>query len=246
MDPLILKQLAPRGVLRAGLNLANTLLVGAPDEQSNLTGIGPNLARLIALELGVPYTCVPFASPRQLADAAGRDIWDICLMGMEPARAQTIAFTPPYLEIDATFLVHAGSYCSTVQELDEPGTRIAAAIGSAYELWLTRHFKRAHLVCASTHEEAYEAFDKGHVNALAGLRPRLLIDQKTLDGARLLDGCFTSVQQAIGTHRRHEAAAAFLKDIVEQAKALGLIDDLITLHQVNGVRTAPLLQSVGC
>ncbi|SMG60094.1 transporter substrate-binding domain-containing protein [Paraburkholderia susongensis] len=238
MDPLVLRQLAPHGVLRTGLNLANFLLVGVPDAQGNPTGIGPDLARMIASRLGVPLACVPFASPRELADAAGQDVWDICLVASEPERAQTIAFTRAYLEIDATCLVRTDSPVLSAQSLDRPGVRIAAAAGSAYELWLRRHVTRARLIRLPTHKDAYDAFAQAQADALAGLRPGLLRDEKTLTGVRLLDGCFTSIQQAIGTHLPNEAAAAFLERIVEEATAAGMIDELIERHKVSGVRAA--------
>ncbi|MDS0858654.1 transporter substrate-binding domain-containing protein [Burkholderia pseudomultivorans] len=238
MDSLVLRQLAPHGVLRTGLNLANFLLVGAPDAQGHPTGIGPDFARMIASRLGVPFVGVPFTSPRELADAAGRDVWDICLVASEPDRAQTIAFTRAYLEIEATCLVRTDSSVLSVQSLDHPGVRIAAAAGSAYELWLTRHLAHARLMRLPTHKDAYDAFEQAKADALAGLRPGLLGDEKTLTGVRLLDGCFTSIQQAVGTHRPNEAAAAFLERIVEEAIAVGVIDQLIERHKVRGVRAA--------
>jgi polar amino acid transport system substrate-binding protein len=243
MDSLVLQQLAPHGVLRAGINLANFLLVGPADAQGKRTGLGPDFARMIASRLGVSFACVPFVSPRELADAVNRDVWDICLIGAEPDRAQTIAFTSAYLEIDATCLVRTASPLVSAQVFDRTGVSIATAAGSAYELWLTRHLRHAQLLRMPTHEHAYEAFAQGKVDALAGLRPRLLLDEATLAGVRLLDGCFTSVQQAVGTHRQHGAGAAFLERFVEEAKASGTIDELIERHRVRGVRTAPLLSS---
>jgi polar amino acid transport system substrate-binding protein len=57
------------------------------------------------------------------------------------------------------------------------------------------------------------------LSALAGLKPRLLSDLEKLPGARILDGRFTSVQQAIGTSRKNPAGAAFLRDFVERRRA---------------------------
>jgi polar amino acid transport system substrate-binding protein len=59
-----LKELAPRGELRVGLNLSNFLLVkpGTGDPQ----GIVPDLARTLAAELGVPLRFVTYPSPRRL------------------------------------------------------------------------------------------------------------------------------------------------------------------------------------
>ena len=59
-------------------------------------------------------------------------------------------------------------------------------------------------------------------------------------GARILDGRFMSVQQAIGTSRKNPAGAAFLRDFVEEAKSSGLVARLIERYQVRGLSVAPL------
>ena len=72
------------------------------------------------------------------------------------------------------------------------------------------------------------------MDALAGLRPGLMSDLEKLPGARILDGQFTAVQQAVGTARTNSAGAAFLRDFVEEAKKSGLVGRLIERHKVVG------------
>jgi len=57
-------------------------------------------------------------------------------------------------------------------------------------------------------------------------------------GARILDGQFMAVQQAIGTARANTAAAAWLHGFVEEAKASGLVASLIAKHGVRGLSVA--------
>src|SRR5688500_20407044 len=102
-------ELAPRGVLRAGLNLSNFLLVSGKTEAGEHAGVAPDMAAEIARRLGVPVQYVPYKTPGELADAAETDTWDIGLIGAEPQRAERIAFTPAYVAIEATYLVPAGS-----------------------------------------------------------------------------------------------------------------------------------------
>ena len=109
MDPNALSELAPSGTLRAGINLSNFLLVTGKAASGDPIGVAPDMARAIADRLGVAVSYVTFASPGELTDAAGRDVWDIGLIAAEPARAKTIAFTPPYVEIEATYMVPEGS-----------------------------------------------------------------------------------------------------------------------------------------
>jgi polar amino acid transport system substrate-binding protein len=239
MTPEVIAQLAPTGVLRAGINLGNFLLVTGRSAAGDPEGVAPDMAHEIADRLGVPVKYVPYKTPGELADAAGTGAWDIGLIGAEPQRAETIAFTPAYVEIEATYLVPAGSPITNVAEVDRPGVRIAVTGRSAYGLWLDRNIKRAQLVRSDTLDSAYEQFVRERLDALAGLRPRLLSDVEKLPGARILDGQFSAVQQAVGTARRNAAGAAFLREVVERAKASGLVARLIARHKVQGLSIAP-------
>jgi polar amino acid transport system substrate-binding protein len=232
-------ELAPTGVLRAGINLSNFLLVTGKSAAGDPEGVSPDMAAEIAKRLGVPVKYVPYKTPGELADMAGTGAWDIGLIGAEPQRAEKIAFTAAYCEIEATYLVPAGSPLKAIADVDKSGVRIAVTGRSAYGLWLDRNIKNATLVRSDTLDSAYDQFVRDKLDALAGLRPRLLSDVKKLPGARILDGQFTAVQQAIGTARKNEAGAAFLRKVVEEAKASGLVAQLIARHKVIGLSVAP-------
>jgi polar amino acid transport system substrate-binding protein len=231
-------ELAPTGVLRAALNLSNFLLVSAKTAAGEPAGVAPDMAAEIARRLGVPVTYVPYKTPGELADAADTGAWDIGLIGAEPQRAERIAFTPAYVEIEATYLVPAGSPIATLADVDKPGVRISVTGRSAYGLWLDRHIEHATLVKTGTLDSAYERFVADRLEVLAGLKPRLLSDVEKLPGARILDGKFTAVQQAIGTSQRNTAAAEFLCAFVAEAKASGFVQSLIDKHCVRGLSVA--------
>jgi polar amino acid transport system substrate-binding protein len=192
------------------------------------------MAREIAQRLGVPVAYVPYARPGELADAAGSGVWDIGLIGAEPQRAEKIAFTAAYVEIEATYLVPAGSPIRSIAEVDQPGRRVAVTARSAYGLWLENNYKKGELRQFDNAEAALRAFDEEKLDAYAGLRPGLIEVQQARPGARILDGQFSAVQQAVGTARSNTAGAAFLRDFVEEAKRSGLVARLIERHGVVG------------
>ncbi len=234
MDPKILSDLTSTGTLRAGLNMANTFLVTGKTSDGEPDGVAPDMAREIARRLGVGVSLVPFPSPGEVADAGNDGLWDIALIGAEPARAETIDFTAAYVEIEATYLVPRDSPFKTIQDVDRDGVRIAVSGRSAYDLYLARNLKHAELVRAKGVGGAVELFVKDGLDAIAGLRPALAPEAEKLPGARLLDGCFTAVQQAIGTQRGKPAGAEFLAEFVEDAKASGLVARLVERHGVAG------------
>jgi polar amino acid transport system substrate-binding protein len=235
----IVAELASTGVLRAGINLSNGLLVTGKTASGDPQGVAPDMAAEIARRLAVPVAYVKFDRPSKLADAAGTDAWDIGLIGAEPARAEKIAFTPAYCEIEATYLVRESSPLRSVADVDRPGSRIAVRAGSAYDLWLTRNLKHATLVRSDSADGPFNQFVAEDLDALAGLRPQLLSEVGKLPGAKILPGNFTAVQQAIGTLKSNIAAAAFLREFVEEAKRSGFVAGLIERHKVVGLSVAP-------
>lgn len=239
VSPATVSELAPTGKLRIGLNYSNFLLVLKDAPDGSPQGIAPDLGRELASRLGVKPDFVKFDAAGKLADGVKKGMWDVAFLGNEPARANEIAFTPAYLEIPVTYLVPAGSPLKSFADVDQPGVRIAVADQSAYHLFLTRSLKKAELVAADGIEGSYKMFADLKLEALAGLKPRLITDAERLPGSRILDGQVTAVQQSIGTPKSRETAARYLKEFIEDVKAKGLIGEAISRHKVNGVTVAP-------
>ncbi len=241
MSDVIRSQLAPTGKLRAAINLGNFLLVTGKSPNGDPEGVSPDMAAEVARRIGVEVEYVPMATPAEIADSAGKDVWDIGYIGAEPQRAKVMDFTAAYAEIQATYLVPAGSSIESVEDVDKPGVTIAVSARSAYDLWLENNIKHAELRRAEGLDASFDLFVKEGLDVLAGLRPRLVDDVKRLPGARVLDGQFTAVQQAIGLGKDRPEAAEFLRKFVEEAKTTGLVARLIEKHGVEGrLSVAPL------
>jgi polar amino acid transport system substrate-binding protein len=230
-------ELVPTGTLRVGVNMGNFLLVNKEPVSGALRGIVPDLAAELAGRLGVPVQLMAHKGAGEVADAYAT--WDIAFIGAEPKRAEQIAFSTAYLEIPATYLVPAGSPIRTLADVDKPGVRIATSARSAYDLYLSRSLKHAQLVRAEGIPASYDLFVNEKLDVLSGLLPRLTSEVERLPGARILDGKFTAVQQAIGTPRPRTAAAAYLQTFVDEIKASGLVASLIAKHGARGVNVAP-------
>jgi polar amino acid transport system substrate-binding protein len=238
ISPAARAELAPSGRLRVGLNLQNFLLVGR-DPSGGYRGIVVDLAEELGRLAGLELEFVPFDAAGKLAEGVRAGAWDVAFLAAEPQRAEEIAFTPAYLEIEATYLVPAGSPIRGIAEVDRTGVRIAAAEKSAYDLYLTRTLKHATLVRTAGIDASFERFVADKLEALAGLKPRLVADAAKLPGSRILDGRFTAVQQAIGTPVARQTAAATLREFAAQAKRSGLVAQAIARHGVRGVSVAP-------
>ena len=233
-------ELAPTGVLRAGINLSNFLLVTGRTASGDPVGVAPDMAGAIAESLGVPIKLVPFKSPGELADQAGKDIWDIGLIGAEPQRAAVMTFSAAYVEIEATYMVPPGSPITSIDQVDKKGVKVVTSARSAYGLWLENNIKNAELIQIAGLDGAFNKFKDDKIDVLAGLRPGLMKDIAKMPGATILPGKFSAVQQAVGTAKPNKAGAEYLAAFVEQAKKSGLVANLIEKHKVKGLSVAPL------
>ena len=235
-DDAARRQLMPTGKLRVGLNYGNQLLVGRDRAQPQ--GVAIDLARELARRLGTDPVFVGYATPGEVTEGVGKD-WDIAFVAADPDRAQAIAFTPPYLEIDATYLVPASSSVRTVGDMDRAGAKIATGATSAYTLVLKRDLKQAQLVLLAN-DAAVAAFQGGTVDAIAGLRFALLQTSSRIAGSRVLSDNFTRAQQAVAVPKANATALAYLSTFVADVKRSGLVAGAIEKTGLTGASVAPI------
>ena len=144
MLDVVLKQLAPKGYLRAAINLSNFLLVTGQEANGDPKGVSPDMAKALANELGIDLELIPFKRPGELADAVSEDVWDIGNIANEAERAKSITFSSPYTLIESTYLVRKSSNIQSLEDVDKEGVRIAVAERSAYDLMASCKYQKSH------------------------------------------------------------------------------------------------------
>ena len=229
---IVKQQLAPTGVLRAGINLSNFLLVSGQLADGSPDCISPDIARYIATRLDVPCKLVTFDRPGQLADAVNENIWDIGNIAFEAERAQTLDFSNPYVLIEANFLFRQDEDFVSNDDVDREAVRIAVSERSAYDLWLTDNFKRAQIVRAPSIKAAHKMFFENEVNVLASLKPKLLEDMVSHEGLRLIEMPFTAVKQSVGIAKGKPEAVAFLNALITDLARDGWVATQLRHHDV--------------
>lgn len=232
----LIAQLAPNGELRVAINLANTLLLARSGTPEVPEGIAPDLAREVARQLGATANFIPFPDAGSIADAAGRDVWDIAFIAHDPGRSGDLAFTRSYAEIPVRGMVRGASPLVTVSDADSVQVGIAVIARSAFDLWLSRHLEHARLQRAESADAALAMFVAGQAEVLAGLEPRLLTDLDAVTDGRLLEGCFTAVRQAICISSPNREGIALVDSLVQEALASGFVRALIERHEAHGLR----------
>jgi polar amino acid transport system substrate-binding protein len=211
--------LAPTGTLRASINLGNPVLAQGPPAAPS--GVTVDIARELGARLGVPVELVCFGAARDSLEAMKAGRADICFLAIDPAREDTVAFTPPYAVIEGVFAVPPGSPLTSSADVDRPGVRVAVKQGSAYDLFLSRTLAHAEVVRG---DDGVTVFTEQQLEAAAGIRQPMEAFAAAHAGVRLLEPRFMQIQQAVGTTRtRRDDTLGFLRTFVEELKANGFI-----------------------
>ena len=113
-----------------GINLSNFLLVSGAGEDGEPVGVSPSLAGALAGAIGVPVLRIGYVEPGEVVEAVASGVVDVGNVGADPDRAEHVIFSAPYCEIEATFLVPAGSTIVDMDAVDAPGVRVAAKAGA--------------------------------------------------------------------------------------------------------------------
>ena len=224
--------IAPKNVLRIGINMSNFLLVNKDSTFSKPEGLSPEIGKLLARELGINYEFVTFKNPGLLADAIDYDKWDVGNFAYEKKRAEIIDFSNPYVNIDANFLLRKNSEINQNNDVDNKNNKIAVVNRSAYDLWLSDNYKNAKIIRAKTIIETHNLFYNQDVNILAGLKPKLLEELKNNNEFKLIDEPFTFIKQSIGIKKGKPKAIDFINNFVSKKIKDGTIKSLLEKYEL--------------
>ena len=223
----VVKDLAPTGTLRAGINLGNMVLAQTDEKTGEPKGITVDLARELGRRLGVPVELVRFDAAGKTFEGLKAGALDVVFLAIEPVRAAEIAFTAPYVIIEGNYMVPTDSALKTVADVDRDGVRIAVAKGSAYDLYLSRTLKHATLLRAATGPAAMDMFVADKLEAAAGVKQPIVQYAKSHPGLRVIEQRFMAIEQAMGTPKARyagrDAAPRYLRAFVEEMKASGFV-----------------------
>jgi polar amino acid transport system substrate-binding protein len=239
ISPTLLSLLSPTGKLRVGINYGNPVLATRDPTSGDLRGVAVDLARELGRRVGVPVELVGYESAGQMVEGVRSGAWDVAFLAVEPGRAGELSFTAPYIEIEGTYLIPAGSPLGTIADVDREGVRVAVSAKSAYDLFLSRSLKSAQLVRAPDPNASFELLVAGKADVVAGVRQPLLTGAEKLPGSRVLDGRFMAIQQALGFPKDRDPCAKYLREFIEDVKASGLVAQAIEKAGVRGVSVAP-------
>ena len=211
----------------------------APSGTPEPSGISVDLARELGKRLGVPVQLIVFDAAGKVVDAGRSGAWDIAFVALDPKRAAEINQSPPYVQIEGSYLVRNDSPLKSNDEVDRKGHRVVVGRNSAYDLYLSRELKQAELVRTPTSNLVVDTMLKENYEVSAGVKQALMNDAQRIPGVRLLPGRFMVINQAMASQKGKEAGAKYLREFVEEMKSSGFVAKAIERHQQPSAVVAP-------
>jgi polar amino acid transport system substrate-binding protein len=234
-----LGDLAPSGALRAAINVGNPVLARKGPPGGEPGGVSVDIARELGARIGRPVQLVVYETAGLVVEALERGEWDVAFLAAEPARADRVAFSSPYVLIEGTYLLWADAPFTNAGAVDAKGVRIAVGQNAAYDLHLTRALRHAEIVRAPSSADALELFYRDRLDAAAGVRQALDAFAAGKSDLRILPDAFMSIRQTIASPLGRAAGSAYLQGFIEELKASGWVRAALDRNGQAGVAVAP-------
>ena len=233
-------EIAPAGKLRVGMNAANATLVTRTAD-GNVSGISVDLGKFIAEKLGMSYEPVVYASAGPYTESFGKGEWDIIVTGRNAFAAKMVDFSPDVILIEYVFVAAPGREFADAGQVDRAGIKIGVGRNASADVFLSRTLKSAELVrVAGDIAVVIDLLRTGNADMYATITDNALGIADRLPGARIIPGVFNTVGFAVAIPKgRSSAAQSKLRQIVNDAKAAGIVQKAIEKSGLKGVRVAP-------
>jgi polar amino acid transport system substrate-binding protein len=204
-----------------------------------LKGPWVEVMRALGAHMGLSVVLTEVPTPSKLVECLDRGPCDVGSLGFDPTRADQVGgFTPPFMRVEYTFLVPAGSAMRSFADVDRPQVRIAVVRNHASTLALGRIAKQAEQVSAETPDAAFDLLRSGRVDAWASVRPALLDYSAELAGSRVLEDSYGANFPALVVPKGKAERLAYISEFVEAAKASGSVQRAIDRAGQAGYRVA--------
>jgi polar amino acid transport system substrate-binding protein len=196
-----------------------------------------DIARALGARIGAEIVLIGHPTVPEVLTCVTTGACDVGVMGPDPSRTG-VAFSPPILQLDYTFLVPAASSIQRMADVDRPGIRVAVVRDHASTLTLSRMLKNAQLLYAATPEPTFELLRSGRADAFASVRGVLLEYSARLPGSRVLEEHYGANLVGLVVAKDQAARLAYISEFIEQAKASGLVQQAIDRAGLPGYKVA--------
>jgi polar amino acid transport system substrate-binding protein len=209
-----------------------------------LRGWPIEIVRALGERLGVEGVPVEHPTPPAAIECLKSGACDVSIMGIDPVRATEVDYSPPFIQVDFTYLVPAGSSIRNFVDADRPGVRIAVVRNHVSTLTLTRILKQATPVYAEMWDDAFDLLRTGQADAFASVRGELVKSAPKLPGSRLLEESYGANRFGMAVPKGQAAGRlAYMSEFIDEARTSGLIQRVIDHFGLGGLQVVPVAKS---
>jgi polar amino acid transport system substrate-binding protein len=204
-----------------------------------LRSVWVEMARALAARMDVQLVLLEHPTPPKAVECLKAGECDVMFLPFDSRAAEVGVFSPPFIELDFTYLVPAGSQLQSISDADRPDVRIAVVRNHASTAALSRIVKKAQLVYADTPDPTFELLRTGQADVMASTRNALLEYADRLPGSRVLADRYGANRNRVVVPKGQSGRLAYVNEFVEEAKASGLVRQAIERAGPRGVKVSP-------
>ena len=143
--------------------------------------------------------------------------------------------------IESVFVAASGCEFTHASEVDRTGIKVAVSGNASADVFLSRTLKSAQIVrVGGDTASVLDVLRSGKADVYATLSENASVIAERLPGAKIIPGVFNTVGFAVAMPKgRSSAAQTRLAQIVNDAKAAGIVQKAIERSDLKGVRVAP-------
>lgn len=220
-EPAVRQALAPTGTLRVAVYLGSPTSLVIDPKTGEKVGVSVDLGRELGQRLGVPVQLVEHKLVAEVIASLREGRADFTVTNASAERAKLVDFTAPIVDLELGYLVLPNSPIRSLADVDRAGMRIGVSQGSSSQGTLTRTYKQAKVVGATSLGSAAAMLRQGELDAFATNKAVLYQMADGLAGARILDGRWGVEHLAIAVPQGRTAAADYLRRFAEDMQRGG-------------------------
>ena len=222
------------------MNGANATL-GARAADGSVVGLSADLGKFIAARLDMPYEAVVYAGSADYTASFGKGEWDIIVTGRNPFAEKMFEFMPEVILIKYVYVAAPGRAFADSSEVDRAGVTIGVPRNASADAYLTPQLKSAVSVRAAGNvDAAIELLSTGKADVYASGTDGAHLITARLPGSKIVPRPFHTVSFAVAIPKdRSPAAQSKMRQLVDEAKAAGIVQKAIESAGLKGVQVAP-------
>ncbi len=229
--------MAPTGALRVGVYRGSPSSIIEGATPADAKGVGFDLGRALAAQLGVPFQVVIFPANDPLLAAATSGDVDVVFTNATAERAKRLDFSETFMDVAKSFVVPAGSPLTQLSDFKRAGLHVGVSKGSSTAAELEPIYPQLAIEGVTTLQLASDMLGEHKLDAFATNDAILFQMSDGLPGSHVIAGSWGLEHFGAAIPKGRPQAMPFLQEFVQHARADGTVARAIQRSGLRGTVT---------